>query len=150
MIRRLNKLDLDQPFSTGLESFDKDAQGDIIPLSYYLDRDEAEGYETYVLVENDETVGLISYHIRSFTNDHDTMYLSRIGVSKDQQGKGYGKALWRFLYGRCIETGVVIMCCEARGDVAQFFIDLGWEEILTYDDPHWGEGCKTLFFRVPR
>ncbi len=150
MIRRLCEADLNKVFRTGVKSFDRGHDGNLISLSYYLDRDKNEGYETYVQVEGDSVVGLISYHIRSFTNDHDTMYLSRIGVKHDQQGKGYGKALWRFLYEKCIEAGVVIMCCEARGDVAQFFIDLGWEEILSYNDPHWGAGCKTLFFRIPR
>ncbi len=122
----------------------------MIPLSFYLNRDRFEGYETYVLIDDDHVQGIVSYHIRDFTNIHDTMYLSRIGVREGQHGKGYGSDLWRFLISKCVEKGVIIMCCEALRDVSPFFMSLGWEPILTYDDPHWGERCVTLIFRVPR
>lgn len=78
------------------------------------------------------------------------MYLSRIGVRSGQRGKGYGAELWKFIYRQCIDRGIVIMCCEALREAVPFFTGLGWEIMLTYDDPHWGPGCATLIFRVPR
>lgn len=132
-----------------MPSFDLDEKGNPIPLQYYLERDRTEGYETYVLVEGGLIQGIVSFNIRSFTNEHDTLYLSRIGVRKGQQGKGYGARLWQFIYEQCIDRGVVIMCCEALREVVPFFTSLGWEIILTYDDPHWGPDCATLIFRVP-
>ncbi|MBN2334282.1 GNAT family N-acetyltransferase [Candidatus Bathyarchaeota archaeon] len=121
----------------------------MITLHHYLRRDREKGYETYVLTDDEEVLGLVSFHVRSFTNVHDTLYLSRVGVAEGHTGKGYGAKLMEFILLTCRERGIVIMCCEAVGDVAPFFAALGWEEVLSYDDPHWGEGCKTLIFRVP-
>jgi GNAT superfamily N-acetyltransferase len=76
--------------------------------------------------------------------------LSRIGVAERRRGKGYGARLMSFVLNICYERGVVIMCCEAVSEVAPFFVGMGWEEVLSYDDTHWGDDCKTLIFRIPR
>ena len=146
----MNEGDLHKEFRTGFESFDTDEDGEPFTLSRYLHRDEEKGYETYVLTDEEEICGVASFQVRSFTNLHDTLYLSRVGVAEHHGGKGYGARLMSFILETCYERGVVIMCCEAVSEAAPFFVALGWEELMSYDDPHWGDGCKTLIFRIPR
>jgi GNAT superfamily N-acetyltransferase len=149
-IRRLKESDLHKEFRTGFESFDTDEDGEPFTLSKYLHRDEEKGYETYVLTDEEEICGIVSFQVRNFTNIHDTLYLSRVGVAEHHGGKGYGARLMAFILETCYERGVVIMCCEAVSEAAPFFVALGWEELMSYNDPHWGDGCKTLIFRIPR
>jgi len=149
-IRRLNEGDLHQGFRTGSESFDMDEEGEPFTLSRYLHRDVEKGYETYVLTDDDGIYGVVSFHVRSFTNLHDTLYLSRVGLAERHRGKGYGARLMSFILEVCYNRDIVIMCCEVISEAAPFFVALGWEEILCYDDPHWGDGCRTLIFRIPR
>ena len=138
-IRRLNEGDLHKEFRTGFESLDMDEKGEPFTLSRYLHRDIEKGYETRVTTDGDEIYGIVSFHLRSFTNLHDTLYLSRIGVAERHRGKGYGAKLMSFVLNICYERGVVIMCCEAVPEAAPFFVGMGWEEVLCYDDPHWGK-----------
>lgn len=138
--RRINDSDCNQEFCTGEELFDLDEEGNLIQLSFYLDRDRSGEFLSYVLKENGKTVGVLCIKIIE-----NVMYLSRIGIQQEYRHKGYGYHLHIRMIEDIVEKiGIKAISTEVHEAVFDWFIALGYLKVREYDAPHWGKSANML------
>jgi len=135
-IREIREGDCGKNFETGIHEFDFDRDGKKLDLSFYYERGKSGKYESYVLEERGEILGLLCIQ-----NREDCLYLSRIGVKKGHTGKGYGFKLMMFVLQKTGEYNKKIMTCKAREEVWEFFESMGFKKKQVYYDPHWGKSA---------
>jgi len=135
-IRRIREKDCGKEFKTGNHEFDFDQYGKKLDLSFYYERDKSGKYESYVLKERGEILGVLCIQ-----KQEDCLYLSRIGVKKRHTGKGYGFKLMMLVLEKAVEYGKKKITCKAREEVQEFFESMGFKKKKVYYDPHWGKSA---------
>jgi ribosomal protein S18 acetylase RimI-like enzyme len=90
-IRRIKKSDSNQLFETGNRRFDSDQNGNRLTLNFYFERDRSGKYESYVLEDNGQIVGVLCLQKQS-----NSLYVSRLGIHKNHHRKGHGAQLLKF------------------------------------------------------
>jgi len=139
--RRINESDCNQEFCTGEKIFDFDENGDPIQLPFYLDRDCSGNFLSYVLKENDKTVGVLCIKIL----EKNVIYLSRIGIQKKYRWKGWGYHLHIHMIEDIVEkNGIKAIVTKVHEAAFDWFVALGYLKIDEYDDPHWGKSAHML------
>lgn len=136
VLRRIEERDRNKNFETGNSHFDYDSQGNKIGLGFYIDRDISQRFESYVLEENNNIIGLLSIQKRA---DH--LYISRIGIQKNMKGKGFGSILLEDAVKLAAEYGYDRILAEADSEGMPFLENLGFAKINEYENDHWGKSA---------
>jgi len=113
-IREIRQEDCDVPFETGKKAFDYDEQG--VPVMRMLyERHRCGVYESYVLETEQGIVGVLCVK-----PEDDHLYLSRIGIRRDKQRKGYGSKLLIFVMRLAIRRGYRIIKTKVQEEAFDF------------------------------
>lgn len=139
--RRITECDCKQKFYTGEKKFDFDKHGNCIPLSFYLDRDCSGEYQSYVLEENGEIVGVLCIKFIGKI----WMHLSRIGVQEKLIGDGYGYYLHFLMLKNIVEKkGIKAVSTDVHERYFNWFTGRGYKKIFDFKDSHWGKSAIML------
>jgi ribosomal protein S18 acetylase RimI-like enzyme len=71
-----------------------------------------------------------------------SLYISRLGVSKGYWRKGYGTELMKFAVLKAIEFKAHKITLETETENVGFYEDLGFKTTRKYFDPHWGNSAS--------
>ncbi len=134
-IRRICKGDCEANFETGEPKFDICPYCKVkLPFAFYYLRDASKEYETYVLEEKKQIMGVMCIKRNS-----DEIYLSRIGILTGETNKGYGEQLFTFLLNNAVKLRKIKICCKVHKKKLDWFKQVGFEVIAKFSDPHWGD-----------
>jgi predicted GNAT family acetyltransferase len=135
-VRRICKEDCRQKFRTGEKKFDFDSNNNLIGLTFYLDRDGKDGYQSYVYENEGEIIGILCVQLQQ-----NALYLSRIGIKQEYRKKGNGYYLYKKVMELVQENKIKVIFVKAHDGVFSWFMDLGYHRIHVYEDPLWGKSA---------
>lgn len=139
-IRRMKEADCKQILETGDPRFDCDPNGNKLALSFYYERDRSGKYESYVLEDDGRIHGILC--IKRHAN---SLYISRLGVQKNRQRKGYGAQLLKFAVLEANHLKLDKISLETETGNIGFYEAMGFKTTRKYYDKHWGDSATIDF-----
>jgi len=142
-ICRIAEIYCKKEFTTGDRRFDlcPYCKG-TLNLRFYFERDNSGKYESYVLVEEENVMGILCIQKRK-----NSLYLSRIGVLEGFHTRGYGYQMMMYTIEKTMAWNKKKITCEVHEDVINWFSKLGFKRIRSYCDTHWGK-CATMEYKL--
>jgi N-acetylglutamate synthase-like GNAT family acetyltransferase len=88
------------------------------------------------------------YGISAHKKDDETVHLRRLGVNKQKQDSGIGKALFDKILTDTTKWRCKKIMLQAHSGVVEYWQQLGFNVVRTYSDDHWNGSCYEMILYI--
>ena len=101
IFRLIQDKDQEKPFTTSRESFNKENPSETLKEFYH----KSSKYKTFVLEKDNKIIGIARYKEEKYRigKFNQIFYISRVGVKKGFENKGYGKLMYTQITNKIFE-----------------------------------------------